>query len=311
MNKKFTITAVVPNYNYSEYLVERLDSILNQTCGDISIIILDDCSTDNSREIIERYRNNSKVKTIIYNESNSGSPFKQWNKGINFADSDLVWIAESDDSCDVEMIGKLLEAFVEDEDCVMSFCRSRLMDSSGNKKGYHIFQSEADERLTLEGSEFIKKHMVKDNLVVNASSVLFKRSAFENISKEYLNFRYIGDVMFWCEIAKAGTVHYIPDDLNYHRRHDMSQTAVGKTSENKSKSIHEGHMLLDYFLSQNYISKWKHTKMVVGVISYGKRESEKARELIQKEYPQRVYHLLTALKEIKERALLLKSIKTN
>ena len=76
------VSIIVPNYNYARFLDIRMESILNQTFQDFEIILLDDHSTDNSVEIIEKYRNNPKVSYIDINKENSGSPFRQWKKGI-------------------------------------------------------------------------------------------------------------------------------------------------------------------------------------------------------------------------------------
>src|SRR3954470_8154701 len=94
------ISVIVPNYNHSRYLKKRIESILNQTFQNFEIILLDDCSTDKSREIIEQYRNHPKVSHIIINERNSGSTFRQWDKGLQYAKCDWIWIAESDDFSD-------------------------------------------------------------------------------------------------------------------------------------------------------------------------------------------------------------------
>lgn len=75
-----TVSVIVPNYCHAPYLEQRIESILQQTFQDFELILLDDCSTDGSREILERYRNHPKVSGIFYNERNSGSPFKQWKK---------------------------------------------------------------------------------------------------------------------------------------------------------------------------------------------------------------------------------------
>ena len=91
------ISIIIPNYNHALYLKQRIDSVLNQTFQDFELIILDDCSTDNSREIIERYRGNPKITQIIYNKKNSGGVFKQWIKGIEKVKGEYVWIAERDD----------------------------------------------------------------------------------------------------------------------------------------------------------------------------------------------------------------------
>jgi glycosyltransferase involved in cell wall biosynthesis len=79
------LSTIIPNYNHASFLEQRIDIVLNQTCQDFEVIILDDCYTNNSREIIERYRNHPKVSRIVYNEVNSGSTFKQCEKGITLA----------------------------------------------------------------------------------------------------------------------------------------------------------------------------------------------------------------------------------
>ena len=92
-----TVSVIIPNYNHAPFLKQRIESVLNQSFQDFEMILIDDCSTDGSREIIESYRNNPHVSHIVYNDSNSGSAFLQWNKGIELAKGDWIWVAESDD----------------------------------------------------------------------------------------------------------------------------------------------------------------------------------------------------------------------
>src|SRR5207342_2166753 len=79
------VSVIIPNYNHAVYLEQRIESVLNQTFQDFELIILDDCSPDNSRDVIDQYRVNSKVSHIVYNSINSGSTFKQWQKGIELS----------------------------------------------------------------------------------------------------------------------------------------------------------------------------------------------------------------------------------
>ena len=94
------VSVIVPNYNYEQYLPERIDSILNQTYTDFELILLDDASTDGSATLIEKYKDNPHVSHVVINEENSGSPFRQWMKGIVLARGEWVWIAEADDLCE-------------------------------------------------------------------------------------------------------------------------------------------------------------------------------------------------------------------
>jgi glycosyltransferase involved in cell wall biosynthesis len=127
------VSVIVPNFNHSEFLAERMTSILSQTFQDFEIIILDDKSTDNSREVIEQYRNNSTVSKIIYNEQNSGSPFIQWNKGIECANGKYIWIAESDDVCDSNFLHVLVGRLEQDHAVTAAYCKSARIDEFGNK----------------------------------------------------------------------------------------------------------------------------------------------------------------------------------
>lgn len=124
-----TVSVIVPNYCHAPYLEQRIESILQQTFQDFELILLDDCSTDGSREILERYRNHPKVSGIFYNERNSGSPFKQWEKGLSKATGDYVWIAESDDfssPCFLERCVRILDTR---PDCSIVFTSSYIVDS--------------------------------------------------------------------------------------------------------------------------------------------------------------------------------------
>src|ERR1041384_7243968 len=90
------VSVIIPNYNHARYLRRRVESVLGQTYQDFEVILLDDGSTDDSRGIIASYEGDARV-TIAMNAANSGSVFKQWNKGVQMARGRYVWIAESDD----------------------------------------------------------------------------------------------------------------------------------------------------------------------------------------------------------------------
>ena len=103
------VSIIVPNYNHARYLPDRLLSIEQQTYQDFEIILLDDCSTDNSRDLIFNYASNPKVSQCILNEKNSGSPFIQWVRGISLAQGEWIWIAESDDLADPMFLQSMLK----------------------------------------------------------------------------------------------------------------------------------------------------------------------------------------------------------
>jgi glycosyltransferase involved in cell wall biosynthesis len=164
------VSVIVPNYNHARFLRQRLDSIFNQTFQDFEVIILDDCSTENSKEVIEEYRNRSQVSHVVYNETNSGSPFKQWAKGIDLAQGEYIWIAESDDWAEVNF----LEIMVS---CINSNRNIALVFSASN----WVYLDHEDKILLhskifkMNGIEFIKKRMICGNSIQNASAVIFRK----------------------------------------------------------------------------------------------------------------------------------------
>ena len=123
------VSIIVPNYNYCRYLEARLQSLSNQTIAPYEIIVLDDVSTDNSREWLdENLERICPGAESFYNERNSGSAFGQWLAGVRRARGDYVWIAEADDIAEPEFLADVLAKF-DEPNVVLSFCQSKQMDS--------------------------------------------------------------------------------------------------------------------------------------------------------------------------------------
>src|SRR5258706_9778611 len=116
------VSVIIPNYNHAPFLKQRIDSVLNQTYLDLEVIILDDRSTDNSGGIIESYRGHPKVVSIVYNEANSGSPFGQWKKGVRLVNGKYIWIAESDDWAEPDLLDKLIALAEGNDNIGIAFC---------------------------------------------------------------------------------------------------------------------------------------------------------------------------------------------
>lgn len=225
------ISVVVPNYNYGQYIKERIDSILSQTYQNFELIILDDCSTDNSRDIIESYRGNSHVSKIIYNEVNTGSPFIQWDKGINLCSGEWIWIAESDDKASPDFLSTLLDEINKNPDVVLAFSESHFIDSNGKILYIEDSGETSDQSAyTHEGEEFVHKRMLWTNSIYNASMALFSHRAYDLISKEYVGFRCCGDWLFWTNLCLQGKVVESHQMLNFFRQHSDRVTEKARNN---------------------------------------------------------------------------------
>jgi len=230
------ISVIVPNYNHEKFLTERLDSILGQTYPDIEVIILDDCSTDGSKKIIEQYRGHQKVNHIIYNEVNSGSTFKQWKKGIELAQGEYIWIAESDDIANPIFLSELISNIISEDGITVAFTQSTTLI---NEFAFATTDNPVD---IYSGLNFINRHMLTNPIIINASAVLFKKSAVDDyILAEITKYKYTGDWLFWNYLLARGKVIYNHNKLNFFRRHADS---VAAKSDKSGLFIYEGFKLL-------------------------------------------------------------------
>lgn len=248
MNTSF-VSVIIPNYNHARFLPERLESVLGQTFQNYEVIVLDDCSTDNSREVIEAYRTNPHISQIIYGEENSGSVFKQWKKGLSMAKGDLLWIAESDDKCEPTFLEQLVHCFQEHPTLSLAFCRSLLFNDAGKT---WTMDTEGLEGGCYNSHEFISRFMSRGCPMLNASACLFSREAFGKIDDRYTEFRCSGDRMFWTLISEQGDIAVVSDRLNHYRKHGCNTTANGFQHGINQQ---ETKLILDYILGKGFIDK--------------------------------------------------------
>ena len=250
MDKLPLVSVIVPNYNYAQYLDERMESILNQTYQSFEVIILDDKSTDNSMEVIEKYRLHPKVTKIIMSETNSGSPFKQWERGIIEASGDIIWIAESDDTCSFDLLETLVSLYVANE-AVLAFCHSELVDENGKKLRDNHQMKNVTSDLSMDGKEFIKNYLAYSNEIQNASCAIFSKKAAFEIDKQYMNFKGAGDWFFWINLAEKGNVSFASAVCNNYRLHSNTTSNVVKSG----LEFHEMKKIYEWLLDKGYLDE--------------------------------------------------------
>lgn len=276
------VSIIVPNYNHARFLPQRLDSVFGQTFNDIEVIVLDDASTDDSREVIQRYVSNPCIK-VIFNTDNSGSPFAQWNKGVRIARGKYVWIAESDDWADSHLLEILVGRLESDPSAVLAYCQSNLIDENGQVK-FVMEVSRAGLNPTRwrsdyvnEGRQECRQYMVIANIIANASAVVFRRDAYQKIGGADVSYQIGGDWLTWARMMMLGRVIFVAQPLNYYRLHDQ----VARRRHGLAVSLTETYRVLDALsslcdpsqevLSQAYIlraNRWAESWLVGGMRSF-------------------------------------------
>lgn len=252
------VSIIIPNYNHAPYIKQRIDSVLDQTFQDFELIILDDLSPDNSKEIIEQYRNHPKASHIIYNGENSGSTFKQWQKGIELAKGEWIWIAESDDWCEKSLLENLISLANTSNKIGLAYCMSVFYNKDENTQSAQNSTSNIEE--LIESKEFISKKLVPFNTIINASAAIFKKSLYFKVSKEYTQYKLAGDWFFWAEVSRYCDVAICGKYLNYFRQHDIK---VSMNTKKKGLNYPEEIQVLKYFKEKNYISEEQYQNALI------------------------------------------------
>lgn len=229
------ISVVIPNYNYARFLPHRIATILNQEMPVWEIIFLDDGSADDSVTIAQQLLQDCGIHfRVVQNETNSGSVFAQWQKGVELARGDLVWIAEADDWASARFT-KVAAAAFADPDVVCSYTQSNQVSQDSEILCPHYLDYVADidrERwrrpFVNDGLAELNDGLSVKNTLPNVSGVMFRRAALaETLAahmEEIRTYRVAGDWCVYAHLATHGKFAFDPRPLNYHRRHADSVT---------------------------------------------------------------------------------------
>jgi glycosyltransferase involved in cell wall biosynthesis len=244
------VTVILPNYNHQDYIEERIESILNQDFRDFELIILDDASIDKSPENIRKFLTDSRIKEFVINEQNSGSTFIQWEKGLQRAKGEYIWIAESDDIADQRFLTELIAILDNDPNVGVAFCPSIWIDEKGNK----ILEPEHEsEEVFWQGNQLIQKEFLVGNLIYNASSAVFRKELIKKVNFSQISqFKYTGDWLFWIQLISNVQVKRIGKRLNFFRRHPNN---VSFKSERDGLQFLEG-IKIALTIFKNYPISW-------------------------------------------------------
>ncbi len=202
------VTVYVTNYNYAKYIRQSVESILSQTLQNYEILIVDDGSTDNSRDIIEEYRNNPKIQ-IIY----------QQNKGLNVTNNialracrgKYIMRLDADDYLSDDALEMMTEVLEKDSSIGLVFPDYFLVDENGSK------------------TEEFKRHNFEDEVSLMDQAA---HGACTMIRVEYLkelggyneSFSCQDGYELWVKFIAHHKITNIRKPLFYYRRHSANLT---------------------------------------------------------------------------------------
>lgn len=220
------VSIIVPSFNHAAYLHDRIDSILCQSFQDFEIILLDDASTDRSVDILKQYRTHPKVTRFAVNAENSGSAFRQWERGVGYAAGDYIWIAESDDVAAPDFLASLTGILDANPSLGIVYSQSLKIDASGSVIGsWRDLTLDAANGLwganfLCPGREMVRQFLIHANVIPNASAVVIRKRFLPPDSlKEASSFTINGDWYVWSSILLGSDVAFFNHELNACRFH--------------------------------------------------------------------------------------------
>ena len=281
------VSIIVPAFNHSNYLPKRLESIFNQTYQDFEIVLLDDASTDNTAEILQKYADGKPYVTVSVNKVNSGTTFAQWIKGMESAQADILWIAEDDDFCEPTFLEKMLPYF-NNPDVKLAYCQSNAVDDDDNILfSYHSYTSEFDPQrwnasYVAEAEEELNAGLAMKNIIPNASAVLFRRFDTSNWVASDGGMGLAGDWSFYIHAMQSGKVVFHNEHLNYHRRHENTNIHRTQFDESRFKeSVRvQATVKRKFFLPKKTLAEMRNTAWGV----WQEVDPEGSRDLFKLEY---------------------------
>lgn len=216
------VSIIIPNFNNEKYIEEAIKSVQNQSLKDIEIIIIDDCSTDDSLNIIQNIaKSDSRIK-IIQNQKNLGAGPSR-NAGLNIATGEFIKFLDSDDTMDLDVLETMYNIAQETKkDIVCGYMQH--VNSDGNIRKY-------DQFFYKKSSMFNGKTIAPDDTpdltpfnIVGIGDALYSRHLFDDIKFPALKWEDFATI----PIIKhsAGEMAYIDKAVYNYKIHENNTTAT-------------------------------------------------------------------------------------
>ncbi len=196
------VTVITPAYNRASFLDETVNSILSQDYPNIEYIVLDDGSRDNTREVMEKYRD----QVIFESHPNMGET-RTVNKGFGMAHGEIVCVVNSDDPLLSGAIHAGVEALQSNPDALVAYL------------DWNEIGPDSSLIRCMQLPDYDIESMLTTFNVGMGPGVFIRRSTIERFGVRDPQFNYVGDLEFWFRLALNGRLAHIPSALATHRMH--------------------------------------------------------------------------------------------
>ena len=203
------VSIVLPVFNGEEHLAEAIDSVLAQTYENLELIVVDDCSTDKTPQIVSDFAQKDKRVKVIQNEVNQRLP-KSLNIGFAQAEGDYLTWTSDDNLYKPGAIEEMANYLEEHSEVDMVYCDYTIIDENGSEKKENLL--EEPERL------------IWTNTV--GACFLYRREMAEKVGDYNSEMFLAEDYDYWLRVYQTGIIKHLPVNLYYYRHHEKSLSAT-------------------------------------------------------------------------------------
>lgn len=224
------VSVIIPTYNYGEFISDSIESVINQTYKDFEVIVVDDGSTDNTTDIIKKYKNR-----ISYFYKENGGPSSARNYGIKNSKGEYICFLDADDI----FLPKKLEFQV-------AYMETNKNDGIGLL--YSDYYCASRELKIIDYYESIGFQRQKEAVMyllnynyINTSTVMIPRACVDEVGFFNENYRYLEDYDFWLRLGCNYKFAYINKPLVKTRSHykNLRNKIDNREMINNAKKIKE------------------------------------------------------------------------
>lgn len=238
-----TVSIITPLYNAERFITETIESVLQQTYENWEWIIVNDCSTDRSVEIVESYLTKEPRIQLINLKKNSGTGFAK-NTALNSAKGNYISFIDSDDCWLPEKLEKQLN-FMQEKNCPISFTSYEIIDQDSKRLN----------RVVSSVKSLTQHEYLKNTIIGFSTSMIDKRKTGEF---EIINLRSREDTHLWINLLGRGIKAYgIDEVLVKYRVHDSSITTnkfkAAQQTWNLYYNIEKFGLIKSAFYFSNYV----------------------------------------------------------
>lgn len=239
------ISVIISSYNHEKYVVQSIESVLQQTFQDFEIIITDDGSGDSTVEQI-RSIVDPRIKLHCF-DINKGA-CTATNNCIMHASGEYIAVLNSDDFWTPHKLELQLNIFRQQPDLAAVFTNAQFVDQEGKDFPLHkrpAFFEIFDQKNRSQG-QWLKKFFLEGNCLCHPS-VLIRRECYNEIGLLDNRYRQLPDFDLWIRLCQKFKLHVMPEKLVRFRLLPEGQNASNQTKTNKTRDLNEFYFIMQRF----------------------------------------------------------------